>query len=232
MASSSRSKPAKNNNPIRRRPELSRIAPCGAIEYGLEEDVCVTEDLLAKIHEEVLDWSDLGLHDIAFKKALKYACTWGFVTGYKSVFNARIGVFHNEDTPELAIFLSFMVADTANTSKRKKNDRSAGTARFTEDNAGQGQTGVAETLQRDQDDIGMPDFVKRWVAKRILTLMLRCYGSIRFPKSVWFMEDWIGSNPPGLLLPYKSTTPDLFGRAEQLGVSIIEQTSIFAARAN
>ncbi|KAI1737371.1 hypothetical protein F4680DRAFT_468160 [Xylaria scruposa] len=153
MAESSCSKFVKNNNPIRRQLELSGIAP-----YRLSS---VTEEILAEILEEVLDWSDLGLHDIAFEKALKYACTWGFVSGYKSVFDVRIEVFQNDDTSELAIFLSFMVTDTVDTSKPKEGGSSAGTARSTENNAGQGQARVPKTLQHDEEDIGMPDSVKR-----------------------------------------------------------------------
>ncbi|KAI0182330.1 hypothetical protein EV127DRAFT_488215 [Xylaria flabelliformis] len=232
MAESSSPKHVKNDNPRHRQLELSGTAPHEAIKYGLEEDVLgVTRDLLDGIHEEVLDWSDFGLHDMVFQKALNYACTWGFVTGYKSVFDARIGIFRHNDIPELAIFLSFTVADTIETSKPKEGDSSAGTARLTENDDGQGRVGVAETPQRDKRgrDIGIPESVKRWVAKRILDLMLRCYGSVRFPTSVWFMEDRVGSSPPGLLLPYKSTTCDLDGRAEELRMCIIEQINIFAA---
>ncbi|TRX92365.1 hypothetical protein FHL15_006751 [Xylaria flabelliformis] len=234
MAESSSPKRVKNNHPRYRQLEISRAAPYEAIEYGLEEDVLgEAKDLLDEIHEVVLDWSDFGLHDVAFEKALNYACTWGFVTGYKSVFDARIGIFCHNDKPELAVFLSFMVADTVDTSKPKDGGSSAGTARSTEKNAGQGRVGVAETLQHDKrkGDMGMPESVKRWVAKRIFDLMLRCYGSVRFPNSVCFMEDWVGSSPPGLLLGFRSTTSDLNRRAEELRACIIEQISIFAAPA-
>ncbi|KAI1758047.1 hypothetical protein F4782DRAFT_524743 [Xylaria castorea] len=210
---------------------MTGTTPTDAIASVLEEDVLgETQELLAEIHEEIFDWSDFGLHDMAFEKALKYACTWGFVTGYKIVFDARIGVWPVGSDSGLAIFLSFKVTNTTDTSGTDENDNSEGTARLVGNNVGRVQAEATETLQHDQDrgDKGVSQSTKLRVAQRILYLMLRYYGSITFPKSVCFVEDWVGNSPPCLLLPYVS---DQLGRAEKVRECIIEQISIFTAPA-
>ncbi|KAI0453037.1 hypothetical protein F5B21DRAFT_505759 [Xylaria acuta] len=214
---------------------MATVTPSEAIAYGIEPDILGSaQEIVTEFRKEIFDLSELGHHDKALDEALKYACTWGFVTGYKIVFDARIGVLPNGEDPHLAIFLSFMVANTDDTSQPEGGHSSAGSVKSVGNDAGQVRAPVAETLQHGQrkEDKGMSYATKRWVAQHILYLMLRCYGSITFPKSVWFVEDWVGSSPPCLLLPYALTVADRFGRAEKIRERIIEQISISTAPAN
>ncbi|KAI8952942.1 hypothetical protein F4801DRAFT_598807 [Xylaria longipes] len=214
---------------------MTTIIISEAKAHGLEQDVLgSTQEVLTEFHKKILDLSALGHHDKALEEALNYACTWGFVTGYKIVFDARIGVLPNGGDSHLTIFLSFMAANTVTTSTPEEGDSSTGNTQSAGNNARLVEAESAETPQHDQDseDRGLSYAAKRWVASRILDLMLRCYGSDTFPKKVWFVEDWVGNSPPCLLLPYTLSVPDRFGRAEKVRERIIEQISISTAPAS
>lgn len=162
------------------------------------------EDMLAQIQKKIYKLYRNGCQRAALERALNYACSWAFVTGYKIIFDARIGLFY-EDSKHLhiAIFLSFKDINNLGTAIPQDTSSTGGTS-FMDSTGGQPRPENVSTSQLGGsiEPKAASSITKRWVASRILHLMLRCYGSTTFPKELWFMEEWKDDRRPFLLLPY------------------------------
>lgn len=165
------------------------------------------EIMLAEIHEKVHKLHRRGRQQEALEQALEYACTWAFVTGYKIVFNVRIGLHTvltvNRKCRHLVVFMSFEDINNRSTTIPQDTNSTAGTsfmgnagAQRQPENTSVGQPGV----ERERKDVSI--ITKRWAAERILRLMLRCYKGVPFPSKLLFAEERKHDPRPLLLLSY------------------------------
>ncbi|KAI1196714.1 hypothetical protein F5X97DRAFT_304548 [Nemania serpens] len=160
--------------------------------------------MLAEIHEKIHKLHHLGFQQTALEQALDYACTWGFVTGYKVVFDARTGIFtENSEHIHLAVFMSFTGINKSSTAAPQHTTSTGGTSSM-DSTSEQPRPENASTaaIGGTRERKAVSSLTKSWVVGRILHLMLRCYGSTSFPKELWFMEESGDDRPPSLLLPY------------------------------
>ncbi|KAJ2987062.1 hypothetical protein NUW58_g4711 [Xylaria curta] len=71
---------------------------------GLQADIMGDGEFLqAQINERILKENEVRGPRIALDRALDYACTWAFVTGYGTVIKAKIGLLDGHIT----VFLVF-----------------------------------------------------------------------------------------------------------------------------
>ncbi|KAI0105062.1 hypothetical protein GGR51DRAFT_572095 [Nemania sp. FL0031] len=187
--------------------------PSDAVAAGIEADILGFEEVtLSEIHSEVFKLNGKGHRLEALRHALNHACKWAFITGYKSRFNARVGLLPaGSGHPQyLAIFLSFNLipAPTYGTAN-PKNINVAGTGPYTVNPSGLAPpaTILAAQPTNKTEVKGMSQDTKYWIAERILRLLLRIYGDVTFPRRIWFMEDEEAGKPASLLMPYSMGAP-------------------------
>ncbi|KAI0421004.1 hypothetical protein F5X98DRAFT_371487 [Xylaria grammica] len=94
-----------------------------AAAHGLEVDsLGVEEVVVAALHKDISkliirDQGDApeGTRDdrelAGLARALDHACNWAFVTGYKKLFDARLGVEAGSTNPRLIAYLSFKLTE-------------------------------------------------------------------------------------------------------------------------
>jgi hypothetical protein len=194
--------------------------PSDAIAHGLEPLLLGYEEImLSPMNENVATLVHHKMRLQALQSALDYACNWAFATGYKIVFNSRIGLtpVHGGEQMNLAVFLSFHPpeeytgTDTPHSYPTRYRTRETAQTATVQECGGSAEMGRASAPQQGATAAaanGMSRATKRWVAGRILHLLLRCCGRTAFLQSLWFMEDPADGRPDILLLPYTLNMPD------------------------
>ncbi|KAI3320260.1 hypothetical protein HD806DRAFT_547449 [Xylariaceae sp. AK1471] len=183
--------------------------PSDALAHGLEPlRLGYEEVMLSTMHQNISTLVQRKMRLQALQSALEYACNWAFVTGYKIVFDARIGLtpVAGSVSMTLAVFLSFSTPKTDTPATYATGHQTRWTVQATtiqeyEDAAGTEGASPSQQGAKTKTS-GISRATKRWVVERVLHLLMRCYGRTPFPRSIWFMEDCSDGSAPTLLLPY------------------------------
>ncbi|KAI1112241.1 hypothetical protein F5Y14DRAFT_463716 [Nemania sp. NC0429] len=213
---------------------IAHATPIAAINDGLLADSLGFENfMIAEIYNRVRKSHRKGYQHSALEQALDYACQWAFVTGYKSVFKVRIGLFADAvGFSHLAVFMSFDKDMNQGSSVALQDTSSSGGPSLMDSTGGQPPQGKPSATQPSGgvESKDVSNITKCWAAGRILGLMLRCYGDIAFPKELWFMEEWKDDQRPSLLLPYSlgshSSSDRLYRRSLNAKKHIIEEIRV------
>ncbi|KAI1131102.1 hypothetical protein F5Y10DRAFT_262486 [Nemania abortiva] len=182
-------------------------APSEALAAGLEPDtLSFSNTVLYGLNEEVSALHDRGRQLQALTRALDQACSWAFVIPSQRKFDARIGLLPVNlwGTQHVAIFFSFQAVMPTNPTVYHGNTDATGSGPSTINPALLSQLGpVAAVQPRNEIEVtGLSLATKRWVAERILRMLLRIYGGVAFPNRLWLMEDLGGDKAPFLLVLY------------------------------
>ncbi|KAI1155080.1 hypothetical protein F4825DRAFT_447808 [Nemania diffusa] len=211
-------------------PNTSRMAnsfaavPREAIAAGLQADLFAAEEIMLEgIRRKVRKLRTRGDQLKALKMALDHACRWAFVTGYKIVFDARIGLHGNY----IAIFISFNPPLFDHRADHE-DASAAGNGPLMVDTGELAQLDTAPAINPETPTKSKvtSSAIKRWVAGQILQVLLRIYRDLTFPRRIWFMEDWEDGKPSSLLIPYTLSVrgaPNIMRKSDKAEDRIIAQ---------